>query len=164
MNAHLGSALRVEPYSGYDEVRALVVQHWGEDALVIAGKAHRTDEMMLKAVINSADQLGGVAIYRMNGATVLLGAIIVVEGHHGIGTVLFQSVVSDARELKLKKLRASTTNDNVEAMKFYQKRGMRLNALFAGGADAFRAFRPGLHVMGRHGIPCRDIIELEMDL
>ena len=49
-------------------------------------------------------------------------------------------------------------------MRFYQRQGMRFMTLFAGGTDAFRAFRPGLRVMGQHGIPCRDVIELEIDL
>ncbi|MCX7324460.1 MAG: hypothetical protein NTZ14_08510 [Hyphomicrobiales bacterium] len=64
----------------------------------------------------------------------------------------------------MKKLRAITTNDNVEAMRFFQKRGMRFMTRFAGGVDACRAFRPGIHRVGQHGIICCDVLELEMDL
>ena len=151
-------------YADYDTARDLIVGQWGDDAIVIAGRAHKTAEMQLLAARSSDGEICGVAYYRMNGAVALLGAIIVTDMRRGIGSALFEAVAAEAREMKLRKLRAITTNDNFEAMKFYQKHGMRFMTLFAGGADAYRAFKPGLHPIGYHGIPCRDVLELEIDL
>ncbi len=64
----------------------------------------------------------------------------------------------------MRKIRACTSNDNLDAMRFYQKRGMRLLSLYPGAVDAFRAMRPGLIRVGHHGIPVRDMIELDLDL
>jgi hypothetical protein len=157
-------ALSVMPFVDYDAARKLVEREWGIDALVIGGKAYRTEEMNLRAAFSDDGMLLGVAFYRLSGMVALLGAIVVNCDGEGVGTALFDTVVADAKAAKLKKLRAITTNDNFAAMRFFQKRGMRLMSLFPGGVDAFRAFKPGLIEIGKGGLPCRDIIELEMDL
>jgi GNAT superfamily N-acetyltransferase len=156
--------LSIMPFVDYDTARRLVEREWGIDALVIGGKAYRSEEMTLRAAFLDDGRLAGVAFYRLSGMVALLGAIVVDHGGHGVGTALFDTVVNDARTAKLKKLRAITTNDNFGALHFFQKRGMRLMSLFPGGVDAFRAFKPGLIEIGHGGLPCRDIIELEMDL
>ena len=164
MTALAEKTFSVGPYADYDSARDMIIAQWGDDAIVIAGRAHKTAEMQLLAARSPEGEICGVAYYRMNGAVALLGAIIVSDTRRGVGSALFGAVAAEARDMKLRKLRAITTNDNFEAMKFYQKHGMRFMTLFAGGADAYRAFKPGLHQIGFHGIPCRDVLELEIDL
>ena len=41
---------------------------------------------------------------------------------------------------------------------------MRFMSRFPGGVDADLAFKPGLTEYGFHGIVCRDVFELELDL
>ncbi|HEY7591256.1 MAG TPA: GNAT family N-acetyltransferase [Candidatus Limnocylindrales bacterium] len=54
-----------------------------------------------------------------------------------------------------------TTNDNVDALRFYQRRGFRLRALRPGAVDeARRTLKPAIPPTGDHGIPLRDEIEL----
>ena len=56
-----------------------------------------------------------------------------------------------------------TTNDNVDALRFYQRRGFRLVRVHAGAVDRSRAaLKPGIPEAGDHGIPLRDELELEM--
>jgi hypothetical protein len=55
-----------------------------------------------------------------------------------------------------------TTNDNLEALRFYQRRGFVLSALRAGAVDeARRELKPMIGRVGNFGIPIRDEIELE---
>ena len=49
-----------------------------------------------------------------------------------------------------------TTNDNLDALRVYQRRGFRLAELRAGAVDAARALKPSIPVTGRYGIPLRD--------
>ncbi len=158
-------AVTVAPFHDVERARELVVSQWGDDAIIIGCKAHRTDEMSLIAATHPDGDVLGVGYYKILPQVVQIGAIIVVgQGNAGVGSALFEAIVAQARLAGARMLRAVVTNDNVEAMRFYQKKGMRFVSLFPGIADAFRAYRPGLRPMGRHGIPCRDIIELEMDL
>ena len=56
-----------------------------------------------------------------------------------------------------------TTNDNVDALRFYQRRGFRLARVDAGAVDRSRAtIKPAIPEVGDHGIPLRDELELEM--
>jgi hypothetical protein len=58
-----------------------------------------------------------------------------------------------------------TTNDNLGALRFYQRRGFRLRALRPGAVDASRAaLKPEIPVLGEHGIALRDELELEKPL
>ncbi len=154
--------ISVIPYLDDETARSLLIKQRGDDALVIGGKAHTASEMTLKAAFSPDGRLGGVACYRMTGMVALLGAIVVMDGGRGMGTALFNAVADEARAQKMKRLRAITTNDNFEAMAFFQKRGMRFMSMFPGGVDAYRAFKPGLREPGFHGISCRDVFEPDL--
>ena len=55
-----------------------------------------------------------------------------------------------------------TTNDNTDALRFYQRRGFRIRAVRSGAVDdARRRLKPGIPAIGDHGIPLSDEIELE---
>ena len=55
-----------------------------------------------------------------------------------------------------------TTNDNLNALRFYQKRGFVLAALYPNALERSRALKPSIPPIGMNGIPLRDEIELEM--
>ena len=56
-----------------------------------------------------------------------------------------------------------TTNDNVDALRFNQRRGFRLVVLPPGAVDAARAeLKPEISAVGEHEIPLRDELELEL--
>ena len=57
-----------------------------------------------------------------------------------------------------------TTNDNLNAIGFYQKRGFELVAVHRGAVNESRKIKPSIPLIGNHGIPLRDEIELEMSL
>jgi len=58
----------------------------------------------------------------------------------------------------------TTTNDNLDALRFYQRRGFRLVALRPGAVDGARGPKPSLPQIGAYGIPLHDEIELRLDL
>jgi hypothetical protein len=54
------------------------------------------------------------------------------------------------------------TNDNVDALRFYQRRGFRLARVHRTAVDRSRAsVKPEIPPVGAYGIPLRDEIELE---
>ena len=57
-----------------------------------------------------------------------------------------------------------TTNDNLAALRFYQRRGFELVAVHRRAVAAARRLKPEIPLVGAHGIPIRDEIELEMAL
>jgi len=57
-----------------------------------------------------------------------------------------------------------TTNDNTRALRFYQKRGFHLVAVYPNSLNESRRLKPQIPIIGIDGIPLRDEIELEITL
>ena len=82
----------------------------------------------------------------------------------GIGTSLVEAVKVAASAAGCRRLWLITTNDNLHALGFYQKRGFRLVAVHPGAMDAARRLKPEIPLIGNDGIPIQDEIELEIVL
>ena len=83
----------------------------------------------------------------------------------GVGTALLRLVERVAAQEGCRRLWLVTTNDNVDALRFYQRRGFRLAALRPGAVDDSRArLKPEIPTVGDYGIPLRDELELEKRL
>ena len=84
------------------------------------------------------------------------------ERRRGAGTALIEAVGELARRQGCARLWLITTNDNVDALRFYQRRGFCLVRVHRGAVDRCRAaLKPEIPVAGDYGIPLRDEIELE---
>jgi DNA-3-methyladenine glycosylase I len=82
----------------------------------------------------------------------------------GIGSALIQAVRDTAASAGCKRLWLVTTNDNMAALRFYQKRGFVLVAVHRNALDESRRLKPEIPLVGIDGIPLRDEIELELSL
>jgi GNAT superfamily N-acetyltransferase len=104
--------------------------------------------------------LTGVLTYVLEGDSCEILTLHVAEPWTGVGTALIDAVERKARRLWL-----LTTNDNVDALRFYQRRGFRLAELRPGGVDDSRArLKPEIPTTGEYGIPIRDEIILEKEV
>ena len=62
--------------------------------------------------------------------------------------------VEVARRVGCTQVWLTTTNDNLDALRFYQRRGFRLARIRPGAMDAARAsLKPEIPEVGSHGIP-----------
>lgn len=110
-------------------------------------------------------RLVGVLTYVVDGTDCEVLTLHADERGTGVGTALVDRVAEVAHEAGCRRLWLITTNDNVDALRFYQRRGFRLCALHAGAVDeARRTLKPEIPEIGDHGIPIRDEVELERDL
>ena len=82
----------------------------------------------------------------------------------GIGSALVKEVEKVARDNDCKKMRLITTNDNMRALQFYQKRGYCLTKLYPNAMEEVRKIKPNVPELGDNGIPLRDELELEKEL
>ncbi len=79
----------------------------------------------------------------------------------GVGTALVEAVEDWAREAGIERLWLVTTNDNLAALKFWQKRGYELVTVHRNAIAVARRIKPQIPITGLDGITIRDEIELE---
>lgn len=84
--------------------------------------------------------------------------------NQGIGTALLTQVLAQARQRGCAKAVLITTNDNLRAMGFYQKRGFDMVALYRNALDVSRRLKPEIPAIGENCIPLRHEIEFEKEL
>jgi GNAT superfamily N-acetyltransferase len=113
----------------------------------------------------SGDDLVGVATYVVSGTSCELLTLHATERFAGTGSALLAAVRGLAEHAGCTRLWVVTTNDNVDALRFYQRRGFRLTTVRPGAVDASRVtLKPEIPTSGAYGIPLRDELELEMQL
>jgi len=79
----------------------------------------------------------------------------------GVGTALLEAVESAARGAGCAKMWLITTNDNIDGLRFFQRRGFQITLVRPNGMEAIRKLKPGVPLVGHYGIPIRDEFELE---
>jgi ribosomal protein S18 acetylase RimI-like enzyme len=83
----------------------------------------------------------------------------------GVGTELMEAAAEVAASRGCDRLWLITTNDNVDALRFYQRRGFRLVGLHPGAVDrSRRELKPQIPEVADNGIPIRDELDLERPL
>jgi ribosomal protein S18 acetylase RimI-like enzyme len=107
-------------------------------------------------------RLAGLLTFVLEGDGCEILTLHAAEHFSGVGTALVEALETLAANAGCHRLWLITTNDNVDALRFYQRRGFRLAALHRGAVDHSRAhLKPEIPPIGDHGIELRDELELE---
>jgi GNAT superfamily N-acetyltransferase len=142
------------------DVAAFLAAH---NAARVARKGELVDALAHRHLI--AGDLEGVLTYIVDGDECEVLTLHAEPRRSGAGTALLDAVARTARRAGCRRLWLITTNDNVDALRFYQRRGFRLAALHVGAVHHSRArLKPEIPEVGDHGIPLRDELELERTL
>ena len=110
------------------------------------------------------EERGGFAMYRVDGESWELVAIEATQRQSGAGTALLAALESAARGAGCRRLWLITTNDNLDALRFYQRRGFEFVAVHRDALAKSRQLKPDIPEIGEFGIEIRDELELEKNL
>lgn len=80
----------------------------------------------------------------------------------GLGGALLARAIEASRTRGDRRLFLTTSNDNLRALGFYQRRGLRIVAVISGAIDRSRARETAIPIYAANGIPIRDELELEL--
>jgi GNAT superfamily N-acetyltransferase len=139
-------------------------QSWGQSATVVAA-GRRHDLAKLPALVALLDEEPvGIATYLVDGDGCELVTLDAFVRRCGVGSALLEGVVAEARKRRCRRLWLITTNDNLNALRFYQRRGLQLVALRRGAVARARELKPEIPAVGAEGIVIQDEIELELAL
>lgn len=138
------------------------MKEWGGDTMVSQGIEHQLQDLSALLAKDGDRPVGAATVYiNHSEAEAELVSLNALTGGQGIGSALLQHVEETLRRIHVRRLYLITSNDNVRALAFYQKRGYRLKALFSGAIDTARLKKPSIPQVGLNGIPLHDEILLE---
>jgi ribosomal protein S18 acetylase RimI-like enzyme len=147
-----------------DVLLAHVIETWHAEA-VVAHSERIYPARLPGFVALSNDEIVGHVSYRVDGERCEITSIDATPEHAGIGTRLLEAALTAARAAGCRTAWLTTTNDNLGALRFYQRRGFGLVALRPRAIDRAReTLKPELPGVGSYGIPMRDELDLELEL
>jgi len=126
--------------------------------MIVHGETFRPDQM--EGFVN--DDWTGLVTYVVGAEGCEIISLDALKEGGGIGTALLQAVAREAERRGCDRLFLSTTNDNLHALGFYQRRGFELVGIRRGAVTEARKRKPRIPLIGDDDIPVRDEIELEI--
>ena len=142
-------------------IQELMTQHWGGEPLVIRAKNYFPSQ--LPGLIAYHDKtIAGFLFYEFQGTACEIVVLEVFDKFKGTGTQLLLQLIDIAKQQHCTKLHLMTTNDNMDALRFYQRRGFHICGIHLNSIAVSRQMKPAIGMTGDHGIPLRDEIDLEM--
>lgn len=142
-------------------VEQLTTEHWSAPFVVSRGRIHRPAELP-GLIAECGSQLCGMLTFHIQDADCEIVTLVSLVEGIGIGGALIEAVHQIALQAGCRRLWLITTNDNLPALRFYQKRGFHLVTIYRNALEATRALKPSVPELGMEGIPIRDEIELEL--
>ncbi len=137
--------------------------HWGGEQMVVHDAVFNPAELP-GFIARLGSEMVGLVTYHISGNECELISLDSLREGLGVGAALLERVKQAAITAGCRRMCLTTTNDNLNALRFYQKRGFRLAKLLPGAVERSRAIKPSIPLIGDHGIPLRDELELELYL
>lgn len=141
-------------------VNAFLISRWFSLEMLVHGETIDLSNVQGKAILESEEIIGMITWRTLDDALEILSLDSLHEGQ-GIGTILLEQAVAEAKKQRLRRLVLTTTNDALRALRFYQRRGFDLLCLRRGAVDKARKKKPQIPLTGENGIPLHHEIDLE---
>jgi GNAT superfamily N-acetyltransferase len=142
---------------------AFIEKHWFSTTMVIRGKTVDMTKVDGIAAIN-LDEIAGLLTYIIRDGTCEITSLNSLYKGRGIATELIEKLKRLAKAAGCNRIIVVTTNDNVDAIRFYQKRGFDMIRLYHNALDISRKIKPEIPSVGQDGIPIKHEIEFELVL
>jgi N-acetylglutamate synthase-like GNAT family acetyltransferase len=144
-------------------IRDFIKEHWGGEEVIVHNETYLPADLPGFLCIQEGVPVGLIT-YHLQGNACEIVSLDSLERERGIGSALIESVAGVAREADCDNLWLVTTNDNLNALGFYQKRGFQLTAVIPGAVNESRKRKPGIPLIGENGIPITDEIVLTREI
>jgi GNAT superfamily N-acetyltransferase len=154
--------IKIEPITDEHRqwLRKRIQEIWKGRFVVSRGISHEPVNLPGFIALRDGNPVG-VATYHVSEGECQLLTIDSFVQWQGVGTALIEAVEDEARKTGASRLWMITTNDNIDALRFYQRKGYVISAVHVNAVEQSRKIKPSIPLVGMHGIDIRDEIELE---
>ena len=146
-----------------ERIDAFIVQQWFSMQMVVHEESIDLSTAAGYYAVEG-DEIIGLITYRITDNEMEILSLDSLRENKGIGTELLNKAIFKAVETGCSKITLITTNDNLLALRFYQKRGFDMCRLYCNAIEQSRKIKPEIPLFGENGIPLKHEIELEMIL
>lgn len=147
-----------------EKVKLFFESHWGSPEMVLSTGVYDCSALDGFIVWNIEGEMIGLVTYIRRDIECEIISLDSIEEGKGVGTKLLYTVEQASKDAQCHHVKIITTNDNLQALKFYQKRGYYLSELLVDAVKEARKIKPEIPFIGNHGIPIRDEVVLVKNL
>ncbi|MCT2280309.1 GNAT family N-acetyltransferase [Micromonospora chalcea] len=147
-----------------DALAALHEREWGGPLVVVHDTRYDLRDLPTLVAVDETGGFAGALAYRVDADGLEVVSLAASVSGNGAGTALLAAAEEAARAAGADRIWLVTTNDNLGALRFYQRRGLRIVAVDAGAVDRARAVKPTIPQVGADGIPLHDELRLARHL
>ena len=135
------------------------MEHWGSSEMIISSGVYDCAKLD-GFLIEENEIIIGLVTYIIHEDEVeVISLDSIIEGR-GIGSLLMKEVERFAKSIALNVISLITTNDNLNALKFYQKRGYQIVVVYPNTVEKARQLKQKIPLVSNDGIPIRDELKL----
>lgn len=142
-------------------LREFWIEYWGGEIMITRGTIYRPEQLEGFVIEDGAEWMG-LLTFIIKDDELEVTSLDSLRERQGIGSLLLDRALGEARARGCRRLFLITTNDNLNALGFYQRRGFELVTLYRGAINESRKIKPSISLIGMNNIPLRDEIELEL--
>lgn len=143
-----------------EQINSFLISHWYSTDMVVRGEVIDMTKLDGFAAYENEDIIGLIT-YRIENSECEIMSLDSLKENMGIGTILLNKAVETASNINCTKIKLITTNDNINAMRFYQKRGFDMMQIYHNALEKSRKIKPSIPMTGNFGIPLKHEIEFE---
>lgn len=144
-------------------VNEFIRERWGATEVIVHNEVFFPAELP-GFTCGEEQRVLGLVTYRFTADECEVISLDSLHEAEGIGSALMAAVVAAAQEKKCRRVWLITTNDNLPAMRFYQKRGFQMMRVMPDAVNESRKHKPEIPLRGYADIPIRDEIEFSLPL
>lgn len=146
-----------------EEINKIIQNQWFSTDMVIRGEVVDLTKLDGYAMYDG-EKIIGLITYRMTDQDCEITSFDSFRENQGIGTKILQKVIETAKSKNCRRMKLITTNDNINAIRYYQKRGFDMTNLYYNAIEQSRILKPSIPLLGDFNIPIRHEIEFQMQL
>jgi GNAT superfamily N-acetyltransferase len=135
---------------------AFFQEHWGGCEMIVSTGIYYCPDLPSLAVISDEGQLQGLLTYKKRKHAWEIVSLDALIENQGIGSLLLRTLEEMAQKEGIKRVELITTNDNIRAIEFYQKRGYRLEKVIKDAVSEARKKKPTIPLVANNGIVIQD--------
>ena len=146
-----------------NKINEFVISQWFSDKMIIHGEIidlNQTEGYYFQ----ENNKIIALITYRIINNELEILSLDSLYPNRGIGTKLLNKIKAIAKKNNCSSIKLITTNDNLNALRFYQKRGFVISNIYLDSIKESRKLKPQIPLIGNYDILIRDEIELKLSL